>query len=158
VDERLKSSNKAFPPSNTDIFIAAADGSNARPLVPDRALDYNASFSADGQWIVFTSHRAGSADLYRIRPDGSGLERLTDDPAFDDQGAFSPDGKQNRVRVDTPRPGGHLEARSGDAQAPTCHRGAGWRFPSCLFAGRSVDRVCLRSPARREVLSEHDGG
>jgi Tol biopolymer transport system component len=85
---------KAFPPSNTDIFIAAADGSDARPLAPDPALDYNASFSADGQWIVFTSHRAGSADLYRIRPDGTGLERLTDDPAFDDQGAFSPDGRQ----------------------------------------------------------------
>jgi len=85
---------KAFPPRNTDIFIAAADGSRIRPVAPDPALDYNASFSADGQWIVFTSHRAGSADLYRVRPDGTGLERLTDDPAFDDQGAFSPDGKR----------------------------------------------------------------
>jgi Tol biopolymer transport system component len=85
---------KAFPPSNTDIFIAAADGSNARPLAPDPALDYNASFSPDGRWIVFTSHRAGSADLYRIRTDGTGLEQLTDDPAFDDQGTFSPDGKR----------------------------------------------------------------
>jgi TolB protein len=85
---------KAFPPSNTDILIAAGNGSNARPLASDPALDYNAAFSADGRWITFTSHRAGSADLYRIRPDGTGLERLTDDPAFDDQGAFSPDGKR----------------------------------------------------------------
>ena len=85
---------KAFPPSNTDIFIAAADGSDSKPLAPHPALDYNAAFSADGRWIVFTSHRAASADLYRIRPDGTGLERLTDDPAFDDQGAFSPDGKR----------------------------------------------------------------
>jgi TolB protein len=85
---------KAFPPSNTDIFIAAGDGSNARPLAPDPALDYNATFSADGRWIMFTSHRGGSADLYRIRPDGTGFERLTDDPAFDDQGAVSPDGKR----------------------------------------------------------------
>jgi hypothetical protein len=57
---------KGFPPSNTDIFIAAGDGSNSRPLAPDPALDYNTAFSADGRWIVFTSHRAGSADLYRI--------------------------------------------------------------------------------------------
>jgi Tol biopolymer transport system component len=85
---------KAVPPSNTDIFVAASDGSNARPLGPDPALDYNAAFSPDGRWIVFTSHRAGSADLYRIRPDGTGLERLTDDPAFDDQAAFSPDGRR----------------------------------------------------------------
>ena len=83
---------KAVPPSNTDIFVAAGDGSNTRALAQDPALDYNASVSADGSWIVFTSHRAGSADLYRVRPDGTGLERLTDDPAFDDQAAFSPDG------------------------------------------------------------------
>jgi Tol biopolymer transport system component len=79
---------------NTDLFVADADGTNARPLVPHAENDYNASFSADGQWVVFTSHRNGSADLYRVRPDGTGLERLTDDPAFDDQAALSPDGNQ----------------------------------------------------------------
>lgn len=84
---------KSYAPYNTDIFVAARDGSNARPLVPNSALDYNATFSPDGRWIVFTSHRAGSADIYRVHPDGSQLERLTDDPAFDDQGVLSPDGK-----------------------------------------------------------------
>ena len=75
---------KSYAPYNTDIFVAARDGSNPRPLVPNSALDYNATFSPDGQWIVFTSHRAGSADIYRVHPDASRLERLTDDPAFDD--------------------------------------------------------------------------
>src|SRR5262249_10198839 len=56
--------------------------------------DCNASFSPDGQWVVFTSYRNGSADLYQVHPDGSGLERLTDDPAYDDQAAVSPNGKQ----------------------------------------------------------------
>ena len=92
--ERYTLAFKAFPPSNTDIFIAAGDGTAARPLAPDPALDYNASLSPDGRWVLFTSHRGGSADLYRVRPDGSALERLTDDPAFDDQGAFSPDGRR----------------------------------------------------------------
>jgi Tol biopolymer transport system component len=63
-------------------------------LLPNSRLDYNASFSADGNWIIFTSERGGSADIYRVHPDGSNLERLTDDPAYDDQGALSPDGKQ----------------------------------------------------------------
>lgn len=84
---------KSFAPNNTDIFIADRDGSHARPLAPDPALDYDASFSPNGRWVVFTSQRAGSADIYRVRPDGSRLERLTDDPAFDDQGALSPDGR-----------------------------------------------------------------
>ncbi|HEY5823818.1 MAG TPA: hypothetical protein VIT44_05620, partial [Cyclobacteriaceae bacterium] len=84
----------SFGPLNDDIFIADADGKNARPLLPNPANDYNASFSLDGKWIVFTSERNGSADIYRVHPDGSGLEQLTDDPLFDDQAAFSPDGKK----------------------------------------------------------------
>src|SRR5690348_9118347 len=81
-------------PSRSTLFIARTDGSDERPLLPKSGFDYNASFSADGKWIVFTSERGGSADIYRVHPDGSGLERLTDDPAYDDQGALSPDGKQ----------------------------------------------------------------
>lgn len=84
---------KSFAPNNTDIFVADGDGQHARPIAPDPSLDYNASLSADGRWIVFTSHRSGPAKIYRVHPDGSGLEPLTDGPAFDDQGALSPDGK-----------------------------------------------------------------
>src|SRR5881394_618988 len=84
---------KSFAPNNTDIFIADRDGNHARPLVPNAALDYDASFSPDGRWVVFTSHRSGAADINRVHPDGSSLERLTDDPAFDDQGVLAPDGK-----------------------------------------------------------------
>ena len=82
-----------FGPLNSDIFIADADGRNAKPLFAHPELDYNAAFSADGRWVVFTSTRAGSADIYRAHPDGTGLERLVDDRAFDDQAALSPDGK-----------------------------------------------------------------
>ena len=81
-------------PSDSTLFIAKTDGSGERPLLSSSGLDYNASFSADGKWIIFTSERAGSADIYRVHPDGSGLERLTDHPAYDDQAVLSPDGKQ----------------------------------------------------------------
>ena len=83
-----------FGPGNSDIFIANGDGSNAIPLSPNPGLDYNASFSKDGKWVLFTSNRNGSSDIYRIHPDGSGLEQLTKDPSFDDQAVFSPDGKK----------------------------------------------------------------
>jgi Tol biopolymer transport system component len=79
-------------PTRIGLFLADADGRNERALLPADGLDYNPSFSVDGKWIVFTSERAGSADIFRVHPDGSGLERLTDSPAFDDQGALSPDG------------------------------------------------------------------
>lgn len=76
-----------------NLYLSGPDGSNERPLLAGPGSNYNASFSSDGRWIVFTSERYGSADVLRVHPDGSGLERLTDSPAFDDQGALSPDGR-----------------------------------------------------------------
>jgi Tol biopolymer transport system component len=83
----------SFAPFDADLFIADADGSNAKPFLPHTGFDGNGSFSRDGKWIVFTSERDGSYDIYRAHPDGSGLKRLVDDPAYDDQAALSPDGK-----------------------------------------------------------------
>ena len=82
-----------FGPVNTGVFIANADGSGERVLLGNPALDSNPSFSPDGRWVLFTSSRNGSADIYRIQTDGSYLERLTDDPSFDDQAVMSPDGR-----------------------------------------------------------------
>ncbi len=82
----------SFAPLNADIFIADADGRNARPFLPHPEADANASFSADGKWILFASRRAGSYDIYRVRLDGSGLEPLVSHRAYDDQAALSPDG------------------------------------------------------------------
>jgi Tol biopolymer transport system component len=80
-------------PSKAELFIANADGAGERPLLTKTGFDYHASYSANGQWISFTSERngLGQADIYRVHPDGTGLERLTDSPALDDQSALSPD-------------------------------------------------------------------
>ena len=82
-----------WSPTESVLFVADADGANPRKLVAGSERDYNASFSFDDEWVVFTSERHGSADIFRVRADGRGLERLTDDPAFDDQAAMSPDGR-----------------------------------------------------------------
>jgi Tol biopolymer transport system component len=79
-----------YSPLRSELMIADADGKNPRKLLPGSQLDYNASFSFDGQWVVFTSERNGSADIFRARTDGTGVERLTDSPAYDDQAALSP--------------------------------------------------------------------
>lgn len=83
----------SFGPLNSAVFIANADGTGERRLLSDPLLDTNPSFSPDGRWVLFTSRRKGSDDLYRVRTNGTGLERLTDSPAFDDQAAMSPDGR-----------------------------------------------------------------
>jgi TolB protein len=86
---------RVFPiPGEIGLFTADADGGGERPLLASPDVDYDPAWSPDGAWIVFTSERNGSADLYRARPNGADLERLTDNPAYDDQAAFSPDGRQ----------------------------------------------------------------
>jgi TolB protein len=75
------------------LYLAAPDGTHQRSFMSNLEPNYNPSFSYDGRWIVFTSERFGSADVFRVHPDGSGLERLTDSPGFDDQAALSPDGR-----------------------------------------------------------------
>jgi TolB protein len=80
-------------PARSGLFLADADGASERPLLPATTLDYNGSFSPDGKWIIFTSERAGSADIYRVHPEGTEIERLTEGPSYDDQAALSPDGR-----------------------------------------------------------------
>jgi Tol biopolymer transport system component len=92
--ERTVLVNEIGVPSSSSLFIANADGGNEHALLVGANIDYDASFSADGQWIVFTSERRGPAKLFRARRDGSSFEQLTDGDEFDDQAAFSPDGKQ----------------------------------------------------------------
>ena len=81
-------------PSESELYVADADGGGEHKLLLTRDFDYHASYSPDGRWIVFTGERDGygQADIYRVQPDGTGIERLTDDPALDDQGVLSPDG------------------------------------------------------------------
>ena len=132
---------------------------SARCCRPSSGLDYDAIFSADGKWIVFTSERDGAgdgqADLWRVHPDGTGLERLTRDPV---------DGRRRRAVARRPKPGlcfhagrrahgQHLGDGPRDAQGAQPHRrwqqGSArhheWPFPAGLVAGWPVDRLQLGS-------------
>ena len=60
------------------LFLAAADGSEERPLLATRDIDYDAVWAPDGASIVFTSDREGSADLFRVKPDGTDVQQLAD--------------------------------------------------------------------------------
>ncbi|KAI1380142.1 hypothetical protein F4677DRAFT_441465 [Hypoxylon crocopeplum] len=83
-------------PTASQLYVANADGSNARPLMGNQSapFDFHASWSPDGEWITFSSERRadGQSDIYRIKPDGTGLETLVQTDWFEDAGVLSPDG------------------------------------------------------------------
>lgn len=85
-----------------DLWVANADGTTPRPLVPSPGYDAEATASPDGKWLVFTSERSGDIDLWKVRMDGSGLQRLTDGVGYDGGAVFSPDGRQIAWRTNYP--------------------------------------------------------
>jgi len=96
-----------------DLYVADPKTGEQVRLTDVRGYDAEASYSPDGEWIVFSSTRqayqrelsdrdarqlevdpAYFADLYRMRHDGTGLERLTDVPGYDGGPFFFPDGSR----------------------------------------------------------------
>jgi len=59
-------------PSVSERYVANTDGSAGHTWLPTSGFDYHGSYSADGNWLVFTSERAGlgQSDRYRVHPDG----------------------------------------------------------------------------------------
>ena len=85
-------------PSRLEIWVANADGSDARQVTDVGGANFAPFFHPDGTRIIFASNhenpRGRNFDLYMVGVDGSGLERITFDEDFDGFPMFSPDGKR----------------------------------------------------------------
>jgi Tol biopolymer transport system component len=78
-----KDDNGPLDPILDAVFVVDADGENLRQLSPTTLAALNASWSPDGDRILFQSPAGGgplgAGHLYTIRPDGSEMRRLTTD-------------------------------------------------------------------------------
>ena len=85
-------------PARTEVFVADADGGNARQVTRLGGANFAPFFHPDGRRIIFSSNyrnpRSGAFDLYIINEDGSGLEQVTTHADFDSFPMWSPDGKK----------------------------------------------------------------
>jgi TolB protein len=83
-------------PSRLELWVADADGGNARQVTRLGAANFAPFFHPDGRRIIFASNqpdpRNRNFDLYLVGDDGSGLERVTTSAEFDGFPMFSPDG------------------------------------------------------------------
>lgn len=51
-------------PPNQDIYLIEGAGAEPQRVTDHPALDYNATFSPDGRWLVFMSDRGGMATSF----------------------------------------------------------------------------------------------
>ena len=84
-------------PGQLEIFVADADGSNARQVTDLGGASFAPFFTPDAKRILFsTSHhdpRGREFDIFAIDVDGTNLEQITFTEGFDGFPMFSPDGR-----------------------------------------------------------------
>lgn len=85
-------------PTKMEVWIANADGTEAKQVTHLGQANWAPNFTPDGQRIIFCSNHEYSRgfpfNMYLIRLDGSGLEKISRDKGFDAFPMFSPDGKK----------------------------------------------------------------
>ncbi|HJQ39808.1 MAG TPA: PDZ domain-containing protein, partial [Thermoanaerobaculia bacterium] len=83
-----------------DIWVASANGGEARRLTSDDGMEYFPKFSPDGKWIAFTGEYSGSRQVFVISADGGTPRQLT---FYNDVGPLPPRGGiDNRILDWTP--------------------------------------------------------
>lgn len=84
-------------PTNMEVFVANADGSNPRQITSYGQANWAPNFTPDSKQIIFCSNheypRGFPFNMYMTDLNGKGLEKISRDNGFDAFPMFSPDGK-----------------------------------------------------------------
>jgi hypothetical protein len=87
--------SESVEPSNSEIFVANADGSGAHNVTNAPGYDDDSAvWSPDGTKIAFVRFYGGAGEIFVMNADGSGQTDLTNDPANDADPTWSPDGSK----------------------------------------------------------------
>jgi Tol biopolymer transport system component len=105
VPDRTKYGNRYIWPvyNSYDIFITDTAGKKIKQLIDNPGYDAEATISADGQKMIFTSTRNGDLDLYVMDLQRGKIKQVTDLLGYDGGAWFSRDGKQIIWRASRPQ-------------------------------------------------------
>ncbi len=85
-------------PTHMEVWVANADGTNARQVTALGQANWAPNFTPDGSHIIFCSNheykRGFPFNMYITGLDGNGLEKVSRDKGFDAFPMFSRDGKK----------------------------------------------------------------
>ena len=108
----------SIQPANWDLYVFDRPGATPRRLTMDPGLDYNPAISPDGRWIVFTSERSGSPDLYALDLQNPAVHKTAHEKPCDGRrGGFFPRWTSIALRQ-------HGEWQSRHQRDAVCARGS----------------------------------
>lgn len=85
-------------PTNMEVWVADADGSNAKQITELGQANWAPNFTPDSKHIIFCSNheykRGFPFNMYMVDLDGKGMVKISRDKGFDAFPMFSPDGKK----------------------------------------------------------------
>jgi TolB protein len=131
---------------NSEIYVAAADGSGPRRLTVSRGIDTSPAWSPGGQRIAFTSDRGGSAQVYVMDRDGGNARRLLSGFSYSDSPDWSPKGDKLAFVV---RTGGGFDVWVANADGSN---------PRAIATGSSNENPHWSPDGRLLVFSSTRGG
>ncbi len=67
----------SYRDGNAEIYVMNRDGGQQARLTSSPGEDEAASWSPNGQQLIFASSRDGNYEIYMMNADGSGQSRLT---------------------------------------------------------------------------------
>ncbi len=146
--------------TNSEVFVADADGSNLRQLTDHPGFDGGARWAPDGKTIAFLSSRSGPSKLFLMDADGGNLRRLTKlDDGDESDHSWSADGQRLALVIHTNRRNSVWTARSdGSGLARLTSENVNEIYPAWAPDGKQLAYLRqTRSDAQLRVVNLADG-
>lgn len=108
VDGQLLAYSKQAPREHPKIYIYDRSSNTRNLVVNAEGSNMSASFSPDGQDLLYSSTVGGNADIYKMRLSDGNTQQLTTLPSTEVQPSYAADGKSfvytsDKVRAGRPR-------------------------------------------------------
>jgi TolB protein len=150
-------SNKS---GNTDIWMANANGSDARRLTTSAAIDTAPAWSPTGNEIAFTSQRSGTPQIWVMDSDGLNPRRVTNVGNYNDAASWNPAKEYSEIAYTSRLEGGFeiavVDLASGQVRQITQGRGS-CESPTWAPNGRHLAFACDRGGRFQLGISDRLG-